>query len=151
MWPIVIFGFFRLLMESFRVQCFVPPFSEAFIKDSWLDKSWSTFYESLKKSRGCQSKILIVEPIKLNRNQSNWLVESIELNRIDRSDDQTDRWDNRIQSNIYMFFSRLIGFDWIWLIRSISVRLIRSVSLIDLLDQFDWFDWSVWLNSTDFT
>ena len=35
-------------MESFRVQCFVPPFLEAF-KDSRLDKSWSTFYESLKK------------------------------------------------------------------------------------------------------
>ena len=48
---IVIFGFFRLFlinMESFRVQCFGPPFPEAF-KDSRLKKSLSTFYESLKK------------------------------------------------------------------------------------------------------
>ena len=48
---IVIFGFFRFFlinMESFRVQCFVPQFSEAF-KDSRLDKSLGTFYESLKK------------------------------------------------------------------------------------------------------
>ena len=35
-------------MESFRVQCFGPPFPEAF-KDSWLKKSLSTFYESLKE------------------------------------------------------------------------------------------------------
>ena len=48
---IVIFGFFRLFLiniESFRVQCFGPPFPEAF-KDSRLKKSLSTFYESLKK------------------------------------------------------------------------------------------------------
>ena len=48
---IVIFGFFRLFlinMESFRVQCFGPPFPEVF-KDSRLNKSLGTFYESLKK------------------------------------------------------------------------------------------------------
>ena len=47
----MIFGFFRLFlinMESFRVQCFGPPFPEVF-KDSRLIKSLGTFYESLKK------------------------------------------------------------------------------------------------------
>ena len=47
----MIFGFFRLFLiniESFRVQCFGPPFPEVF-KDSRLNKSLGTFYESLKK------------------------------------------------------------------------------------------------------
>ena len=100
-------------------------------------------------SRGCQSKILIVEPIELNWNQSNWLVESIELNRIIQSDNWSERSDNRIQLNIYMFFSvdwfrlTLIDFDWFnWSVWSSS---------IDLIGQFDWFDRSVCLNSTGFT
>ena len=70
---------------------------------------------------------LSIESIKLNRNQSNWLVESIELNRTDRSDNRTDPSDNRSQSNIYMFF-----FGWL-----ISIDL-------------EWFDKSVWLVSIEF-
>ena len=45
-------------MESFRFQCFVPPFPEAF-KNSRLDKSWRTFYESLKKYDAKNIKIVI--------------------------------------------------------------------------------------------
>ena len=76
--------------------------------------------------------------IELNRNQSKWLVELIELNWIDRSDNRSDRSDNRIQSKIHMF-SWLIDFDW--------VQLVRPISSIE----FDWFYRLLRLSLTGFT
>ena len=105
-------------------------------------------------SRGCQSKISIVEPNKLNRSQLSWLVESIELNRTDRSDNQSDRSDDWIQLNIYISLGWLVSIDFDWFNQSVrsssidligqfdwfdrSVQLSRSISPIDLIDQFDW-------------
>ena len=68
-------------------------------------------------SRGWQSKISIVEPIKLNRNQLNWLVELI--------DRMIELINWTIESN-HPTFTCFFG----WLV---SFRL----TLIDLIDQFD--------------
>ena len=84
---------------------------------------------------------------------------SIETNRTDWSNrsNSIEVIDRTIEVNrIFTCFFRLIGFDWLRLIRSISsigfdwVRSIRSISSIDSIDQFDWFDQSVRLILIEF-